>query len=269
VIGRVLLGVALVMGLGVLAVAFQATDPVRPGPDSSPPGVAVAPHSRTTPPPTTTPSPTITPPSSTPPATTAPLPTTAPPTPSGLAPAPGIQLVANPRSDGALDVVETITVRTPTDRLVLSPPVAARTEAAFTALRASRPRADSVVVRAGGRPVPLRPPVVGTRRVLLLAPPANRIELRYRLTGSVIRNSPSKPGRALGLIAPLTAEVDGSLPILLTVGRARNFFCPLLDPALQRCAGEYREGLTSQPGLTAADATVLLQLDLPLPPRRA
>ncbi|TDO34230.1 hypothetical protein EV643_12815 [Kribbella sp. VKM Ac-2527] len=257
--GRVLLGVALVIGLGVLAIAFQATDPVRPGSDSSPPGAAVAPHSRTTPPATTVPLPTTAPP----------LPTTVSPTPSGLSPTPGIQLVANPRSDGALDVVETITVRTPTDRLVLSPPVAARTEAAFTALRASRPRADSVVVRAGGRPVPLRPPVVGTRRVLLLASPANRIELRYRLTGSVIRNSPSKPGRALGLIAPLTAEVDGSLPTLLTVGRARNFFCPLLDPALQRCAGEYREGLTSQPGLTAADATVLLQLDLPLPPRRA
>lgn len=238
-IGRVLLGVALVVGLGVLAVAFQNTAPVRPAPEA-PPGAAVTPSRRT-----------------------------APPTPSAPPPAPGIRLVATPRSDGAFDVVETVTVRTPTDRLVLSPPFVARTEAAFTALRAFLPRADSVVVRASGRSVPLRPATVVTRRVVLLATPANRIELRYRLTGSTIRSTPSKPGRALGLIAPLAAEVDGSLPTMLTIGRARNLFCPLLEPAQQRCAGVYRKGLTSQPGLTAVDATVVVQLDLPLPAKRA
>jgi hypothetical protein len=173
-------------------------------------------------------------------------------------------LVATPRSDGSFDVVETITVRIATGQLVLSPPIAARTETYFSAFKASTPRAEGVVVLADGDPVPLQPAAVGTRRVIVFDTPAHRIQLRYRLTGATIRSTPSKPGRALGLIAPLTADLDGSLPTRLTVGRARNLFCPLLEPAEQRCAGQFGRGLTAQPGLTAADATVLAQIDLPL-----
>ncbi|WP_132191499.1 MULTISPECIES: hypothetical protein [Kribbella] len=169
---------------------------------------------------------------------------------------------ATPRSDGTFDVVETITLRIPTDRLILAAPSTALAGATFAA---SRPRANSVVLRAGGLLVPMRPAEVGTLRVVLLDSPADRIELHYRLSGAIIRSVPSKPNRALGLVAPLAAGLDGSLPTTLTVTRARNLFCPLLSSARQRCAAEVPHGMTALPGLTADDATVVVQLDLPQP----
>jgi len=233
---RIIVGAALVGGLGLLAAGFDNSAPVRPVPDPRPPREAVA-----------TPSPTV--------------PTPAPPAnqPRAL---PGIRLVATPQSDGTFEVVETITVRKPTDRLVLAAPTPAGTGANFAAFR---PHADTIQVRVGGQPVPMRPAEVGEQRVILLRSPADRIELRYRLTGAIIRSVPSRPNRALGLVGPLTAGIDGSLPASLTIGRARNLLCPLLHLDQQRCAAEDSRGLTSRPGLAARVATIVVQLDLPRP----
>ena len=233
------LGGALIACLGVLAVGFHNADPVRPAPELRPPRATTATPPRPVAPPGSAPSPRS---------------------------APGIRLDATPRSDGTFDVVETITLRIPTDRLIFAAPSAPLAGAAFAA---SRPRANSVVLRAGGLLVPMRPAEVGTRRVVLLDSPVDRIELRYRLTGAIIRSVPSKADRALGLLAPLAAGLDGSLPTNLTVARARNLFCPLLSSTQQRCAAEDPHGMTSLPGLAADDATVLVQLDLPPPVRRS
>jgi hypothetical protein len=120
-------------------------------------------------------------------------------------------------------------------------------------------------MRADGHEVSMLRAEVAARRVVLLRSPAVQIELRYRLTGTIIRSVPSLPGRALGIAAPLTAHVDGSLPTTLTFARARNLLCPLLAPARLLCATAQRTGMTAPLGLAAEDTTIVVQLDLPRP----
>jgi hypothetical protein len=129
----------------------------------------------------------------------------------------------------------------------------------------TQPRATNLQVLADGVIVPLdESDVTGSRDVPLVTAATN-VQLTYRLSGSTVRRTPSKPERANAAISPLTASTEGSLPTNITVsgGRLLNVVCPLL--AEPRCAVGDPPKLGIQPNIPADKALVVLQLDLPQP----
>jgi hypothetical protein len=93
-----------------------------------------------------------------------------------------------------------------------------------------------------------------------------RIELRYILAGATVRSIPSVTGRALGLLSPLAATSDRTLPVRIEVvgPSVRNLICPRLAPNRQQCAGT-GANLGVAPRLPAATAVVVVQYNLPKP----
>ena len=64
------------------------------------------------------------------------------------------------------------------------------------------------------------------------------MELHYRLTGTMVRSTPSRAGRALAALRPMSVRLPADLPVALVVtGRpAINLVCPNLPLADQACA---------------------------------
>lgn len=175
---------------------------------------------------------------------------------------PGILLVAQPQSDGRLDVSEMVMLDEPTTELDLRPPRVSRAGDSFADLE---PTASQVQVSADGQVVSL-PDAEITERTRVDVAATRRFELRYTLSDVTVRSIPSSAGRALAVLAPLT-QVDGSLPVsVAVVGDAvRNLQCPLLSAELQACAAGDLPRLTVDPPIPADDALILVQLDLPRP----
>lgn len=178
--------------------------------------------------------------------------------------APGIRLTAVPRGDGSFDVTEEVMLRSSTDTLQLRLPQSG--ERLQGLMTRTKPEATSLRIVADGDPVLLPDTEVKAARDLPLDTAATELKLTYRLSGSSARSLPSRVGRALAAISPLTAATDGTLPTNLAVsgGGLLNAVCPLM--AETRCAVGEPPGLGIQQGLPADRALAVLQLDLPMQP---
>jgi hypothetical protein len=245
---------ALTLGLSATA----ACAPEIAGPVAPSPGVLVTSPTAvvSTPPPSKTPKPGK---------TAASTPPTAPTsvTPSPRETKPGILLIVGPRSDGSLDITEDVTLSAATAMLQLQLPISG--EHLLGMMTRTQPRATNLQVLADGVIVPLdESDVTGSRDVPLVTAATN-VQLTYRLSGSTVRRTPSKPERANAAISPLTASTEGSLPTNITVsgGRLLNVVCPLL--AETRCSTGDPPKLGVRPNIPADKALVVLQLDLPQP----
>ncbi|GAB3813325.1 hypothetical protein [Kribbella italica] len=178
--------------------------------------------------------------------------------------APGIRLTGVPRGDGSFDVTEQVMFRTPTSTIQLQLPKSG--ERLQGLMARTKPEVISLQVVADGDLVTVRDTQVKAARDLQLDSPATELKLTYRLSGSSARSLPSRAGRALAAISPLTAATDGTLPTNLAVsgGGLLNAICPLLKET--RCAVGEPPELGIQQGLPADRALAVLQLDLPMQP---
>ena len=177
---------------------------------------------------------------------------------------PGILLAVTPRIDGDLDVVEHVVFREPTGSVLLHLPSAG---SAAPTLENALPAALDVQVVADDNRADSTLDEVRSSQVLPVAS-VTRLELTYRLTGAAVRNTPSRQGRALAVIAPLTASTDPTLPTNLVVNGPglRNAMCPRLPET--RCAAGKQPWMSIRPGIPADRAVAVLQLDLPNPTAR-
>lgn len=175
--------------------------------------------------------------------------------------APGIRLIAIPRSDGGLDITEDVLLRSEVALIRLELPRSGAQLAGM--MQPTKPVATGLRITAGGQPVPLTSTQLNAARDVPLTVTATRLRLTYRLVGSTVRNQPSESGRAAAAISPLTAGIDGTLPTNYQIsgGGLRNAVCPAL--AETRCAVGEPPGLGIQQGIPAGQALVVLQLNLP------
>jgi hypothetical protein len=182
-----------------------------------------------------------------------------PPGPGGREP--GIRLTAAPTSGGAFDVVETVRLAAPVTRLTIAAPVFPAT---VRSLRGTHPVVEALTVTAGGRSVELSTRTVRRTMVVHLSQPADLFELRYRLGGVTVLNTPSSPGRALGGVKPMVVEVPEEFPVAIAVrGQSvRNLSCPCLPVDDQACAAGPRPKMRVNRNLALRDAMVLVQFDL-------
>ncbi len=252
---------AAALALGLSATAACANDiagPVAPSPGTlvtSPTAVPSKPHVSKRPgktPRASTPAPSK---------TTSPSPT--PVTPGPNESKPGVLLIIGARSDGSFDITEDVTFPAATDVLQLQLPISG--EHLVGMMTKTEPKATNLQVLADGLIVPVdQSDITGPRDVPLITAATN-VQLTYRLSGSTVRRTPSKPERANAAISPLTASTDGSLPTNITVsgGRLLNAVCPLLVET--RCAVGDPPKLGVLPNIPADKALVVLQLDLPQP----
>jgi hypothetical protein len=172
---------------------------------------------------------------------------------------PGIHLVATPLADGTFEVAESAIMRAPLAGLTLALP-----RQSYGGTTFPRAAAGQVQLTADGRPFTVGQLNKGDQFTLTDA--VGRVNLRYQLTGVTVRSVPSVAGRALAVLAPLTMRADETLPVSVTVRgtTVRNLVCPRLPAARQQCAPAIGSPGTIQP-LSARDAVVVVQLDLPQP----
>ena len=127
------------------------------------------------------------------------------------------------------------------------------------------PIATNLRMQANGVTIPLASSSVTSTTDVPLTTAATNMRLTYRLSGSTVRRTESKPERAASAVRPLTAISEGGLPTNLTItgGELLNAVCPLLTET--RCAVGNPPKLSVLQGIPADKALVVLQLDLPQP----
>ena len=248
----------MVSGLLVAALAFYTYSPdlsltaARGGPTTSAESVSSASPARST----ASPTPSLTPlPSPTGQAPEADL----PPGPGGQQP--GVRLLATVLPGGGLEVTESVRLRAPVSSLTLAPP---DLRAAGRNLRSARPFATDVAVWADDRSVRLPNRTVRRARTITLSRPTDRLQIRYRLHGTVRISRPSRADRALGAVAPLVSRVPGDLPVAVAFrGEAvRNLRCAGLPIDQEACFAGHRPNVRVNRDLPYRAALVLVQLDL-------
>ncbi len=97
--------------------------------------------------------------------------------------------------------------------------------------------------------------------------PPQVMEVRYLLTGAIARSTPSQPGRALAVIAPLSQGTNGSSPVevRLTSDSVLTVACPgAADVEAMLCGREDGGIWTARPP-AGEPAVVVIQLDLAPP----
>jgi hypothetical protein len=173
----------------------------------------------------------------------------------------GIRLTATPTSRGEFHVVETVRLATPVAQLAIAAP---DFTAAGQSLRGRHPVVDALKVTAGDRPVKLSTRTTRRAMMVHLTQPADLFQLRYRLRGVTVTNTPSSPGRALGGVGPVVVGVPDELPVAITVRghSVLNLSCPCLPVDDQACAAGPRPNLRVNRNLPRRDALILVQLDL-------
>ncbi|MEU4603322.1 hypothetical protein AB0F43_10120 [Kribbella sp. NPDC023972] len=183
-------------------------------------------------------------------------------TPAIGATRPGIRMVVVARPDGSFDITEDVMLPKATNILQVQLPVSG--EQLPGMMTKTSPIATNLRILANGSTVPLISSSVTTTTDVPLTTAAANLRLTYRLSGSTVRRTESKPERATSAIRPLTAIVEGGLPTNLTVagGELLNAVCPLLTET--RCAVGNPPKLSVLQGIPADKALVVLQLDLPL-----
>jgi hypothetical protein len=174
---------------------------------------------------------------------------------------PGIRLDATTATDGAVTVTERVRLVSAVDVLRLAVP---NLTAGGPAFAAARPGVRDLRVTVGGRDVPLA--ASGADGLQLVALPASTTayELRYVLTGATVRSVPSRPGRALTGLAPLSRPEAGTPVVVATTGSAvLNLTCPLLADAEDvTCSDGIRGRMTVRAPLPDDAALVVLQVEL-------
>ncbi len=178
--------------------------------------------------------------------------------------APGILVQALPSANGDLEVVERVRFAVPSDSLTLGVPSSQGIAKGTAPLRA---RLKDLQVSADGNVVDTTGASLSQTTRLTLPSGTRQVQMRYRLTGSVLRSTPSTPGRALVVLPPLSRgpRVD-TLQVIVEVqgGTVRNLQCPALRAADQLCGREGPDRWYTVP-LTLGRSAVLAQLDLPSP----
>jgi hypothetical protein len=173
---------------------------------------------------------------------------------------PGIRLVAVPRKDGSFDMTEDVML--PEAMNILQLQVPSSGEHLPGMMAKTSPRVTDLKVFADDQSVPVQDTTVNGSADLPLTTAATRVRLTYRLSGSLVRSTQSKPERAGAAIRPLTAPTEGTLPTTFTVTSGLlNAVCPLM--ADTRCAVGDPPKLGILPNIPASKALVVLQLDLP------
>ncbi|MFI7060668.1 hypothetical protein ACIBL3_06790 [Kribbella sp. NPDC050124] len=176
---------------------------------------------------------------------------------------PGIRLVAKPMPDGSFDIVEDVMLPRATSILQVQLPASG--EQLSGMMTKTSPIATNLRVLADNMVVPLASSSVTTTTDVPLTTAATNLRLTYRLSGSTVRRTESKPERASAAIRPLTAITESGLPtnLIVTGGELLNAVCPLLTET--RCAVGNPPKLSVLQGIPADKALVVLQLDLPQP----
>lgn len=155
-----------------------------------------------------------------------------------------------------------IALTTPVTKIVLRPIPLTTAESS----PGIRPTASTVQFSAGDHPVRVPDGPIESNTTVEWGFPVDRIEVRYTLTGVGQRSRPSKPGRALATLGPLTG-VPSRLPVIMQVaGRGiLTLDCFRLPAAERSCASGQPPDLQTAGPLPAEDAVVRVQYDLPLP----
>ena len=173
----------------------------------------------------------------------------------------GIELLATPTSEGQFDVVERVRLAEPITQLMLAAP---DVRPASPLLRATHPVIEALQVTADGRHVKLSTRTFRRSIGLQITRPADLFELRYRLRGVTVINTPSSTGRALGGFAPLVTGVPEDLPVAINVRGhfVRNLSCPLLPMDDQACAAGHPPKWRVNRKLPRRAALVAVQFDI-------
>ncbi|MGW1343972.1 hypothetical protein ACWCOV_23195 [Kribbella sp. NPDC002412] len=175
----------------------------------------------------------------------------------------GIRMVAVPLPDGSFDITEDVMLPKATSILQVQLPASG--EQLPGMMTKTSPIATNLRVLANGAVIPLASSSVTTTTDIPLTTAAANLRLTYRLSGSTVRRTESKPERASSAIRPLTAITEGGLPtnLIINGGELLNVVCPLLTET--RCAVGNPPKLSVLPGIPADKALIVLQLDLPQP----
>lgn len=177
---------------------------------------------------------------------------------------PGIRLVAQPDANGAVEVLERVKLSTPVKALALAPP-----QAADSGVPGVNPTVTGFQAQADGQVVASTPAPTMTSggQRIELSTSATEIAMRYRVDGAVGRSQPAPVGRALIVVAPLTADATlRDLPVVVEVvgNGVRNLVCPKLAANDQLC-GRQAGRVWFTPSIPLSSALVVAQVDLPQP----
>jgi hypothetical protein len=172
-------------------------------------------------------------------------------------------MVAVPLADGSFDITEDVMLPKATNILQVQLPNSG--EELPGMMTKTSPMATNLRMQANGVAIPLASSSVTATTDVPLTTAATNLRLTYRLSGSTVRRTESKPERAASALRPLTAIAESGLPTNLTVtgGELLNAVCPLLTET--RCAVGNPPELSVLQGIPADKALVVLQLDLPQP----
>jgi hypothetical protein len=173
----------------------------------------------------------------------------------------GIQLVAATTSDGEFDIIETVRLAQPVVRVTLAPP---DLRPLAGDLKRKRPVAQALTVRVEGHRIKAPKRTVRQATELTFTRPTDLFELHYRVQGATVASKPSRAGRLLGAVGPLT-RVPDDLPVAITVKghSVLNLSCPCLSLEDQACAAGDVPTMRVDQYLARRDALVLVQFDIP------
>ncbi|GAA5016945.1 hypothetical protein GCM10023258_02950 [Terrabacter aeriphilus] len=174
---------------------------------------------------------------------------------------PGIRLDAATGTDGSVAVTERVRLVSAVDVLRLAVPDLTAGGPAFAT---ARPGVRDLRVTVGGSDVPLAARGADGLQLVALPGSTTAYELHYVLTGATVRSMPSRPGRALTGLAPLSRPEAGTSVVVATIGSSvLNLTCPLLaDAGDVTCSDGIRGRMTVRAPLPDSAALVVLQVEL-------
>lgn len=181
---------------------------------------------------------------------------------------PGVHVVAQPASDGSLEVVEHVKVSTPVSSLPIAMPhtTSSGLAGATPSITGFQAQADGLVVTD----MPASPLTTAGDR-LQLPSAASEISMRYRLEGGLDRSQPAPVGRVLMILPPITATDpslgDPAVVVEVVGANVRNLVCPNLPVSDQLC-GRQNGRVWSTTAIPLSRSVVVAQVDLPQPGER-
>ncbi|HVN10646.1 MAG TPA: hypothetical protein VMT69_01040 [Kineosporiaceae bacterium] len=139
----------------------------------------------------------------------------------------GTELTAALVADGSVEVYERAVLTPGATALTLRP---AGMAAIARTLAASPPVVEDLHAEIDGRPVPVTQSASGWTVAAPAGTTAVRLELRYRLTGALLRREPAPPGRYTLVLAPLAPSAgdgaDTAVAVRITDPRIEELYCP-------------------------------------------
>jgi hypothetical protein len=173
-------------------------------------------------------------------------------------------MIASPLRDGSFDVAEIVLLPVPISSLGLGPP---NLPLAGSRFAGAKPVASQVQVSASDQPVGVPGGQISQRVDIALNAPTNRVELRYRLSGTTVRSVPSRAGRAFSGIGPMLSGVPSGLPVAIMINGSTvlNIECPALRFSERACAAGRPPHLRVERALPSRSALIVVQFDLPRP----